>query len=76
MPHQPPFQPGASLAQHGKGTPHVPSDAVIGIDPYSTLGKGKCKLPTTFKSTQAPRPPHSEASYPTKPNISTSQRKN
>ena len=58
------------------GTPHIPSDAVTSTDPYSTLGKGKRKLPITFNRTQTPTPPHSKASHPTQPNHLASKRKN
>ena len=74
--HQLPFQPRASSIKHGKGTPHIPSDAVTSTDPYSTLGKGKHKLPITSNRTQTPMPPHSEASLSTKLNHLASQRKN
>ena len=76
MSHQLPFQLGASSVKHCKGTPHVPSDAVTSTDPNSTLGKVKRKLLITSNSTQTLMPPHSEASYPTKPNHLASQRKN
>jgi len=74
--HQLPFQPWASSVKHDKGTPHVPSDVVTSTDPNSTLGKGKHKLLIPSNSTQTPMPPHSKASYPTKPNHLASQRKN
>ena len=68
MSHHSPFQPGASFAKDGKGTSYVLYGAVMSTDPYSTLDKRKRKILTTSNSTQAPMPPYSEASHPTKPN--------